>query len=50
MAGCAFDWTGQVSLGTSPKSPGGEPQENQFIWEDSDGDIFWNMLLESKMT
>lgn len=47
MASCASDWTDQESLGTSLNNPRGEPQENQLIWEDSDGD---RMLLESKMT
>lgn len=46
-AGCALDQTGQVSLGTFLSDPGGGPQENQFIWEDSDGD---RMLLESQVT
>lgn len=47
MVGCASDWAGQVSLGTSLSNPEGGPQENQFNWEDSDGD---RMVLESKMT
>lgn len=47
QAGCAFDWVGQVSLGTSLSNPGGGSQENQFNWEASDGD---RMFLESRMT
>lgn len=40
-------WGAYVSPGPSLTNPGGGPQENQFVWEDSDRD---RMLLESKMT
>lgn len=47
VAGHPLDQAGQGSLGTFSSDPGGEPQENQFIWKGFDGD---GMLLESKMT